>query len=554
MSLDNATELSREQAANLRAAMRVMGYDDIRDGQRQIIEPVMMGRDVLGLMPTGGGKSACFVLPTLATGSRCLVISPLVSLQNDQVQKLTSLRIPAAAINSSQPDKANKRALEDWQAGRLQFLYAAPERLTGREFIRATIEAVKPDLVVVDEAHTVSQWATDFRPAFHDIAEYVSQVRPAVLLALTATLKPEAETDVRRILQMEEALKVVWGGVRENLSYRSHDTGDMTLLLREVNSSPGQTIVYCSTVGKLDKIVLPYLRQRVTGGVVAYHGKLGAADRNRSMEMFMKDAARVVVATNAFGMGVDKANVRRVIHADIPGSLEAYAQEAGRAGRDGAASDCVILFDPKSEDTQRHFINLKNPPESAIRKVFAYLKSQTKTVTTGQLSIPDEVVAKAAGCQLDVVPTAMSILRGAGLLRGIPGSGKEIIHLIRAPGGGRSADIYRTLAGMGRGNRIEASIDELKYILKERLVTKVKGDLALMAKTGCIAYEPPARRSGVEVNLQGDIDADVDWDRLAEKRTHDVKSLADMLAFLDVPDKLKGQAIHTYFECGKLRK
>ena len=350
----------------------VFGYDSFRRGQEEIINEMLSGRDVLGVMPTGAGKSVCYQIPAILSGGISIVISPLISLMKDQVDALRSSGVNAAAINSAMDWDDVRSALWSARAGKTPLLYIAPERLDGEGF-REFLSSLDISLVVVDEAHCVSQWGHDFRPSYLAIAPAIGSLRkrPAVA-AFTATATEEVKTDIIRQLALDAPFVLTTGFDRENLFFQvEHPNDKLSFLLgyaKKFSDMPG--IVYCSTRKKTESVC----RELVARGVraVRYHAGLDDAERLKNQEDFIYDRATVMVATNAFGMGIDKSNVRYVIHYNMPGSIDSYYQEAGRAGRDGSPSDCILLYGGEDKSTITYLIMQgedKDTRETAFRKL-----------------------------------------------------------------------------------------------------------------------------------------------------------------------------------------
>jgi ATP-dependent DNA helicase RecQ len=350
----------------------VFGYDSFRRGQEEIINEMLSGRDVLGVMPTGAGKSICYQIPAILSGGVSIVISPLISLMKDQVDALRSSGVNAAAINSAMDWDDVRSVLWSARAGKIPLLYIAPERLDA-EGVREFLSSMNVALVVVDEAHCVSQWGHDFRPSYLAIAPAIGSLsgRPAVA-AFTATATEEVKADIIKQLELDSPFVLTTGFNRENLFFQVEHPGDkMSFLLsyaRKFPDMPG--IVYCSTRKRTESVC----RELIDSGVraVRYHAGLGDAERLKNQEDFIYDRATVMVATNAFGMGIDKSNVRYVIHYNMPGSIDSYYQEAGRAGRDGSPSDCILLYGGEDKSTVTYLIMQgedKSARETAFRKL-----------------------------------------------------------------------------------------------------------------------------------------------------------------------------------------
>ncbi len=335
---------------------KIFGWSSFREGQEPLVDALLAGRDVFGVMPTGGGKSLCYQLPAMLLPGVTLVVSPLISLMKDQVMALTALGVPAAYINSSQTGEEARRVYTGLRAGEYKLLYIAPERLTLEGFTE-TVRGLRIPLVAVDEAHCISQWGQDFRPSYLKIPDFISRLprRPS-LAAFTATATPEVREDVERLLGLRSPVQVVTGFDRPNLRFdvlKPHKKYDALLpLLRARRDKSG--IVYCSTRREVERVCEAL---RLDGfAATRYHAGLEDDERRRNQEDFIYDRSTVMVATNAFGMGIDKSNVGFVIHYNMPKSLEAYYQEAGRAGRDGSPADCILLFSPGDIMTARHLI------------------------------------------------------------------------------------------------------------------------------------------------------------------------------------------------------
>ena len=333
------------------------GYDSFRGGQEQVIDAMLSGRDAMAIMPTGAGKSVCYQIPALLLPGITLVISPLISLMRDQVTTLVQMGVPAAYLNSSLTFRQYLLALERAKEGRYKIIYVAPERLETEAF-REFTETADISLVAVDEAHCISQWGQDFRPSYLNIPAFVNSLpkRP-VVGAFTATATAEVKEDIRRLLELKKPFSLTTGFNRENLYFEvQHPANKQHALLELVRGRPGKCgIVYCSTRKNVEEIC-DFLRD---SGVSAtrYHAGLEPEERQRNQEDFIYDRAQVMVATNAFGMGIDKSDVRYVIHYNMPKDMESYYQEAGRAGRDGAPSSCILLYSGRDVQVAQFLID-----------------------------------------------------------------------------------------------------------------------------------------------------------------------------------------------------
>ncbi|MCD8089763.1 MAG: RecQ family ATP-dependent DNA helicase [Clostridiales bacterium] len=331
----------------LKALKDYFGHTSFRKGQEEIIDAIMEGRDVLGIMPTGSGKSVCYQLPAVMTEGITLVISPLISLMRDQVTALIQAGIPAAYLNSSLTPGQFSKALYRAAAGAYKIIYVAPERLESFEFISFALQA-DITLVTVDEAHCVSQWGQDFRPSYLKIAEFVKKLnRRPVVAAFTATATTAVKKDIITYLDLETPLKVSTGYNRENLYFGVRKPKDkFGELIKIINEQRGNNgIVYCLTRKTVDKLYDELTAMGINAA--KYHAGMTDRERRENQDDFIYDRKNVIVATNAFGMGIDKSDVRYVVHYNMPKDIESYYQEAGRAGRDGEPSDCILLFSPQ---------------------------------------------------------------------------------------------------------------------------------------------------------------------------------------------------------------
>jgi ATP-dependent DNA helicase RecQ len=416
-----------------RATLRErFGYPDFRAGQVEVVGSVLAGRDTLGVLPTGGGKSLCYQVPALVREGLTVVISPLISLMKDQVDRLESRGVAATYLNSTLDDAETRSRVEHVMAGTTKLLYVAPERLESPDLVRR-LTARGVALLAVDEAHCISEWGHEFRPSFRRIAEVAAGFGPPQVLALTATATPKVRSDIVKQLRLRTPNVIVGGFDRTNLDYEVHhcenrDTKDEALV-RILRSNPRPGIVYAPTRAAVEQVARRLTRAGVR--TLPYHGGLSDFVRSEVQDEFMRGDVDTIAATNAFGMGVDKPDVRLVVHWSMPGTLEAYYQEAGRAGRDGAQARCVLLHCEGDRETHEWFIRGTFPPQEIVRDVTFTLQA----MRYGD-QVPSNIAMLARTCEkadARQVRAVFDLLEREGLLTPPRESGVAWIRLLATP-------------------------------------------------------------------------------------------------------------------------
>ena len=348
---------------------KYFGFDKFRSAQKDIISDVLDHKNILTVMPTGGGKSLCYQLPALFFEGTAVVISPLIALMKDQVDKLRQNNYPAEFINSSVSFSEIQKRFQDAAAGKYKLLYVAPERLESNDF-RQLLHNINLSFLAIDEAHCISEWGHDFRPAYRSIIKIFAEFEGLHTIALTATATPEVQDDIIASLQLKDTNRYVTGFNRENLSYITAETSDKIKRLAEILKieKTGSNIIYAGTRKRVEQFAHALKKDKIEA--VPYHAGFPEKYRKFAQEEFLSGKVRNIVATNAFGMGIDKPDVRNVIHLDLVQTLEAYYQEAGRAGRDGKPSRCTLIYTSADRKLQEFFIESTYPSLNSIKEVY----------------------------------------------------------------------------------------------------------------------------------------------------------------------------------------
>lgn len=409
----------------LPALKKFFGFDGFLDAQEGVVDQILSGQDGLVVMPTGGGKSLCYQLPAMCMEGVTLVISPLIALMKDQVDGLLGKGIPATMINSTLDSNEQWQRIAAMKNGEYKLVYIAPERFRSSSFMEA-MKDVNVSLFAVDEAHCLSQWGHDFRPEYMRLGKALEKLGMPQAIALTATATPVVRNDILKVLALREPFETVSGFSRPNLSLSIVEVDKHKVKharLREVVEKWKTGIVYCSTRKRVEEVGELLHSWGIKS--IAYHGGMSPDERERTQNTFITKKADVAVATNAFGMGIDRSDVRFVLHYEIPGSIEAYYQEAGRAGRDGEAAYCELLFNYADTRTQEFFIDGANPNFKTISDIYRFLQNDADANFEIQRTI-DEIKEGADVKNGMAVGSALAILMRNGYVERFDIAGKRM--------------------------------------------------------------------------------------------------------------------------------
>ncbi len=525
------------------------GLERFRPGQREAIVEVLAGRDVLCVMPTGGGKSLCYQLSAVLLPGVTLVVSPLIALMKDQVDALTVRGIRATLINSTLDANEQAARIAEVEMGRYDLVYVAPERFRSGRFVEM-MNRVKPALLAVDEAHCISEWGHDFRPDYARLGLARKALGMPPCIALTATATDQVRRDIADQLDLRDPAQFVTGFDRPNLSYRvieaRKDVEKLTALAQALERNPGAAVVYASSRKKVEEVG-NFLGRELRREAVIYHAGLERDARTEAQERFMSGRADVVVATNAFGMGVDKSNIRAVVHFNMPGTVEAYYQEAGRAGRDGLPAECVLIHAPGDRYLQEMFIENEYPPPDAVYRVYDYLRG----IEADPIELTQSEIKEAVPLDLNetAVGTALRILESAGALeRFSPRENQAIIRIQSVPEEGRLADRVSSSAHVQKivmtalEGLVNRRIGEPVYFHPDDFATSLGLDRSALTralKNLCaelpIDYIPPFRGHAIRVlnRSRKARDLKIDFSTLQKRKNQEYDKLERMIKYAE---------------------
>jgi len=522
------------------------GLSEFRAGQREIIDALAAGQDVMCVMPTGGGKSLCYQLPALAREGTTLVVSPLIALMKDQVDALQRRGIAASLINSSLSVDQQADVMQRMADRKLDLVYVAPERLRNHRFLEAAA-AADISLLAVDEAHCVSEWGHDFRPDYSRLGQFRQRyLRDVQTIALTATATPMVRDDIAELLRLKSPQVFVTGFARTNLRFSvvhaKSDRAKDEPLTEYLKDQPGSGIIYAATRKRCEELA-EWLPEKTRRGVGVYHAGMEPRLRRQVQDDFMSGKLSAIVATNAFGMGIDKSDIRFVIHYNMPGSLEAYYQEAGRAGRDGDDSDCHLLFSYSDRYIQEFFVENRYPSRDTVKRVYEYLHSLEEDPIELTLDQVREAIGVKDGSE--AIGTAETLLARAGVLKRLDSNANQAIVRIDSNAPTmldflpKEAKLRRKVmtaiekvVGARRGEDVfvrPAQLAELAGVDRERLTRALRE----LNKLRAFDYVPPFRGRAVHFT-QRDVpfgQLDIDFDELERRKKAEYAKLEAVINF-----------------------
>ncbi|MDR0926548.1 MAG: RecQ family ATP-dependent DNA helicase [Ignavibacteria bacterium] len=541
------------------------GYKTFRPGQAEIIDTIMSQRDTLVVMPTGGGKSLCYQLPALLLPGTAIVVSPLIALMHDQYTALIRNEYPATYINSSLSFEEYNERLDGAILGKYKLLYIAPERLNNEYFIKQ-LRLLNISFLAVDEAHCISEWGHDFRPAYLNIANALLNINVPHIVALTATATPDVQEDIVESLKMKETQMFITGFNRANLSFITENTSKKTERISQIvkETQVGSTIIYCGSRKKTEQ----HHKDLIEQGIQAtfYHAGLTAEQRKQNQDAFIDGSIPNIVATNAFGLGIDKADVRNVIHTDLTGSIEQYYQEAGRAGRDGLPSNCYLLYTYADRNLQDFFIDAQFPQNDDFDAVYQYLYSDGK-----MYPLDYQYIAKQVHLNESKVHTIIGYFEKVGVLIRykqevgakilLKQSKEQLAEFILSTNESKRIAldaIIRSYSDDAIGKVQDINVEEIasKYAIPVKTFLKA---LREITKQGVIEFQDtiPSGTIVVYKEMSDILSIGIDFAKLNRRRSHSQQKLDRVLEYVSTND-CKRNYILDYFNdksysgrCGK---
>lgn len=557
-------ELFDSACDRVQEALESMGYTELREGQAEPIDCILMGRDTFLILPTGGGKTLVMAVPTIACKWQTVVLSPLKALMVDQVNSMCRKGVRAAALTSDQPESLNTMNLQDWASGELQVLYVAPERLENEQF-KSTMRMRPPEFVVVDEAHVMSQASSTFRPSYARCGDFVEEFNPKVVLMMTATATQEIVDDVKRIMRMPKVCLCRHYKPRENLHLESESCKDFEVpekVLGVLRRTKGKCIIYCSTVKQVENMV-SYLSD-AGQSVTWYNGQMPASQKELHMADFMAGRVRTMIATNAFGMGIDAPDIETIIHAAIPGSVEAISQETGRAARDGRDALCIMFHTDEGYRTQAFLFKMSNPRARKLTLLYDFLQRNVDRNGEVRMTLADIVQAMGGDVEIE---GAMGYLTSLGCVERIAPSAKLVkVILNTEPDEAITAMQKNTMNAIVQEGFESGFSDQGKPIFEVALESlaknlgvseaTVRSRISAMKKTRCNPDDANSLPlvTTVDSTFRGKVTrlihppTDEDLEVATKRYKSEAKKLDDVIRYCRTPNEEKQQFLASYFD------
>lgn len=545
-------------------------YKDFRSGQEEIIKSITEGYDTMVVMPTGGGKSLCYQIPSMLRTGMAIIISPLIALMHDQIEALQKAKVPSTYINSTLNPAEIKQRMQNAHFGAYKMLYIAPERLESTAFLEL-LQTLPISMLVVDEAHCVSEWGHDFRPSYMSIPRCFEYIPRVPIIALTATATPEVQFDIQKNLKMEAPKCFIRGFDRPNLAYKTEETNKKAERIVDIleETENGSTIIYCGSRKRVENFTEQLREYKVFA--LAYHGGMEDKHRSYSQSEFVSGSCKVLVATNAFGMGIDKSDVRNVIHCDLTQTLESYYQEAGRAGRDGKPSNCTLLYHPTDRRLMDFFIDSTYPDRNKIEVVYNTLYDIQATPLGGKPLAPILMdsfqLAQRSGIPSNAVQTILNLLQRYDIVREGGDSGMATVQFttsnerIKEYFNNIQPEKQKVLVALLRSVGAGALSVPVQFDVRDMLA---KHDLSLQIMEAAmrtfeyariLRYQPPGATGGITLLLERMPFArlPIDFNGFYERKERAIRKLDIVERYASTTDCKRNFILH-YFQDNSIKE